>query len=100
MPTDKQAAEAVLAQITAVADARMRPMFGGYVIYVDEKVIGQFDENQLFVKITPFGEQYAPELERASPYPGAKPAFVVPVAKLEDADWLREFLTGTRRHIK
>lgn len=100
MPTDKQAAEAVLAKIAAVADARMRAMFGGYVMYVDEKVIGQFDDNQLFIKTTPFGEQYAPELERASPYPGAKHAFVVPPERLEDADWLREFLTGTRRQIK
>ena len=76
MATDKQTADAILAKIAAVADARMRPMFGGYVIYVDEKVIGQFDDNQLFIKTTPFGEQHAPELERASPYPGAKPAFI------------------------
>ncbi len=100
MPTDKQAAEAILAQIAAVADARMRPMFGGYVIYVEEKVIGQFDENTLFIKTTKFGEQYAPELERASPYPGAKPAFVVSSERLEDTDWLREFIIGTRRQIK
>ena len=100
MPTDKRAAEAILAQIAAVADARMRPMFGGYVIYVEEKVIGQFDDNQLFIKTTPFGDGYAPELERASPYPGAKPAFIVPPERLEDADWLREFLAGTRRQIK
>lgn len=100
MPTDKRAAEAILAKISAVADARMRPMFGGYVLYVDEKVIGQFDENQLFIKTTKFGEQHAPELERASPYPGAKPAFIVPPERLEDADWLREFLAGTRRQIK
>jgi TfoX/Sxy family transcriptional regulator of competence genes len=100
MATNKQAAEAILAEIAAVADARMRPMFGGYVIYVDEKVIGQFDENQLFFKVTPFGEQYAPELERASPYPGAKPAFIVPPERLEDTDWLREFIIGTRRQIK
>ena len=100
MATDKQTAEAILAQIMAVADVRMRPMFGGYVIYVNEKVIGQFDDNQLFIKTTSFGEQYAPELERASPYPGAKPAFIVPAERLEDADWLREFLAGTRRQIK
>ena len=100
MATDKSAAEAILAKIAAVADARMRPMFGGYVIYVDEKVIGQFDENQFFIKTTKFGEQYAPELERASPYPGAKPAFIVPPERLDDADWLREFIIRTRRLIK
>ncbi len=100
MATDKHTADAILAKIAAVADARMRSMFGGYVIYVDEKVIGQFDENQLFIKITPFGEQYAPELERAAPYAGAKSAFIIPPERIEDTDWLREFLAGTRRQIK
>ncbi len=100
MATDKQTADTIFAKIAAVADARMRPMFGEYVVYVDEKVIGQLNENQLFIKITKFGEQYAPELQRAAPYPGAKPAFVVPPDRLEDADWLSEFLVGTRRQIK
>ncbi len=100
MATDKTTAEAILAQISAVADARMRPMFGEYVVYVDEKVIGQIGDNQLFIKTTPFGEAYAPELEKAPPYPGAKPAFVVPPEKWEEADWLREFLAGTRRLLK
>ena len=100
MATDKQTADTIFAKIAAVADARMRPMFGEYVVYVYEKVIGQLNENQLFIKITKFGEQYAPELQRAAPYPGAKPAFVVPPDRLEDADWLSEFLVGTRRQIK
>lgn len=51
MAADKQAADAILAQIAAVA--RMRSMFGGYVLYVEEKVIGQFDDNHLFIKISP-----------------------------------------------
>ena len=100
MATDKQVADQVLALITAVADARMRPMFGEYVIYVEEKVIGQLNENTLFIKTTKFGEQYAPELEKAAPYPGAKPAFIVPPERLEEPAWLGEFLTGTRRQIK
>lgn len=100
MATDKQVADKVLSLFVAVADARMRPMFGGYVLYVDEKVIGQMNENTLFVKATPFGEQYAPELEKAAPYPGAKLAFAVPPERLEDPVWLSEFLSGTRRQIK
>ena len=100
MATDKQTAETILAKIAAVADARIRPMFGEYVLYVEEKVVGQLNENTLFIKVTKFGEQHALELERAAPYPGAKPAFVVPPERLEDADWLREFITGTRRQIK
>lgn len=100
MATDKQTAEVLLSKIAAAADARMRPMFGEYVVYVDEKVIGQLNENTLFIKTTKFGEQYAPELERAAPYPGAKPAFIIPPERIEDADWLRDFLAGTRQQVK
>jgi TfoX/Sxy family transcriptional regulator of competence genes len=78
----------------------MRPMFGEFVVYVDEKVTGQINEGRLFVKVTKFGEQFAPELERASPYPGAKAAFVVPPEKMADAAWLREFVAGTRLQLK
>ena len=100
MPTDKTVADTILGQIAAVADARMRPMFGEYVVYVDEKVIGQIGDGKLFIKATKFGVDYAPDLETAAPYPGAKPALVVPPEKREDAAWLREFLAGTRRQLK
>ncbi len=100
MATNKAAAERILACLSAVADARIKPMFGEYGVYVDEKMIGQINEGRLFVKATPFGEEYAPKLEKASPYPGAKPAFVVPEEKWTDAEWLREFAAGTRRALK
>ncbi len=100
MATDKATAESILAQLLAVADARMRPMFGEYVVYVDEKVIGQINEGRLFIKVTKFGEQFTSELEKASPYPGAKAAFVVPPEKLADATWLKDFVSGTRRQLK
>ncbi len=100
MPTHKATAEAILTRVSAVADARLRPMFGEYVLYVDEKVIGQINEGRLFVKTTAFGETFAPELARESPYPGAKPAFVVPPDKQADPAWLRAFVHGTRRQVK
>ena len=100
MATDKTTAEDILAQVSAIADARMRPMFGEHVVYVDEKVIGQINESRLFLKVTKFGEAFAPELESASPYAGAKATFIVPPEKLADAAWLREFVSGTRSQIK
>ena len=100
MAADKAIAERILACFSAVADARIKPMFGEYGVYVDEKMIGQINENRLFIKQTPSGEQYAPELEKASPYLGAKLALVVPEQQWADAEWLREFIAGTRRTLK
>jgi TfoX/Sxy family transcriptional regulator of competence genes len=95
MRTPKETAESLLAQIQQVAHARIRPMMGEYVLYVDDKVIGQINHSQLFIKVTPFGEQFARELITESPYAGAKPAFVVPQDRIDDPVWLRNFLTGT-----
>ncbi len=100
MATTKETAERVLACLAAVTNARIKPMFGEYGVYADEKMIGQINENRLFVKATLFGEEYAPALEKASPYSGAKPAFIVPEDKWTDGEWLREFVAGTRRALK
>src|SRR5688500_9779697 len=95
MRTSKEKAESLLVHVQQVADARIRPMMGEYILYVNDKVVGQINHSQLFIKTTPFGEVFAKDLQKESPYDGAKPAFVVPQGKLDDLSWLREFLTGT-----
>lgn len=67
MATDGVTAETVLARISAVADARIRPMFGECVISVDGAVIGQLNEGDLFIKTTKFGADYALGLETVPP---------------------------------
>ncbi len=99
MATDKQTAEAILGHLTAVANARIRSMMGEYLVYVDDIVIGQINENELFIKTTTFGEQFAPELKKRAPYTGAKPAFVIPSDMLTDTEWLGELLTGTLQQL-
>lgn len=95
MKTTKETAEKILVQIQEVANARIRPMMGEYLVYIDEKVAGQINHSDLFIKVTPFGENFANELEKESPYEGAKSAFIVPQNKIDDPAWLREFLAGT-----
>jgi TfoX/Sxy family transcriptional regulator of competence genes len=99
MRTSKETANSLLDRIQHVADARIRPMMGEYIVYVDDKVIGQINHSQLFIKVTPFGEDFAPDLIKESPYDGAKPAFVVPQAKIDDANWLRSFLEGSVKEL-
>ncbi len=40
MATDKETAERILVCLSAVVDARIKPMFGEYGVYADEKMIG------------------------------------------------------------
>ena len=95
MPTRKETAQQIVARVRTVANARIRPMMGEYILYVDDKVAGQVNENELFIKVTAFGESFAPELEKKSPYPGARPAFVISESKLRNTSWLHSFIAGT-----
>ena len=99
MATDKQSAQNILQHLTVVADARIRPMMGEYIVYVDDRVIGQINEGELFIKATAFGEQFAPYLKKRSPYSGAKPAFIVSSDMLTDSEWLGELISGTVQHL-
>jgi len=95
MATDKDVAVALLSHLSVVADARIRAMMGGYVVYVNDKVVGGINDNELFIKDTPFGDRYAPDLTKRAAYPGSKPAFAVPATKVADAEWLQGFIDGT-----
>jgi TfoX/Sxy family transcriptional regulator of competence genes len=97
--TPKETAERILAQIQQVTEARIRSMMGEYLVYVDDKVVGQINHSQLFIKATPFGESFARGLTKESPYDGAKPAFIVPEDKIAGTDWLKEFLAGTVKQL-
>jgi TfoX/Sxy family transcriptional regulator of competence genes len=99
MRTPKEKAESLLAHIQQVADARIRSMMGEYILYVDDKVVGQINHSQLFIKVTPFGEEFAKDLTKEPPYDGAKPAFVVPQDKFLDLIWLKTFLAGTVKEL-
>jgi TfoX/Sxy family transcriptional regulator of competence genes len=74
-------------------------MMGEYIVYVEDKVIGQINEGQLFIKATLFGEQFAPDLKKQAPYEGAKLALVVPFEMLADTEWLGELISGTVQQI-
>jgi len=95
MRITKEEAEQILSQVRQVADARIRPMMGEYIIYVNDIVIGQINHSNLFIKVTPFGENFAKDLVKDSPYDGAKPAFIVPQGKIQDSSWLKDFIAGT-----
>lgn len=48
--------------------------------------------DELFVKNTPTGREFAPDLELAPAYPGAKPGMHIPKAKWENTDWMAKLV--------
>jgi TfoX/Sxy family transcriptional regulator of competence genes len=74
-----------------------RPMFGEYLAYYEDKLIGVLADDRLFLKTTSFGLQTIGEEHLAPPYPGAKPSLCVPEQLAEDPDWLGSAIEETAK---
>ena len=74
MATDKAFLEELLAGLENV---RVHPMMGEYVVYCNDKVVGDVCDNKLFVKITPESKALLPAAPELPPYAGAKPYLLV-----------------------
>jgi TfoX/Sxy family transcriptional regulator of competence genes len=70
-------------------------MFGEYGLYFKGKNFAIVCDNTLFIKVTEPGTQLAGRIAKVSPYPGAKPAFRITRAKLDDRSWLLELIEVT-----
>ena len=58
--TSKQATvDFILDQISSLGNVRARKMFGDYALYCDEKVVGLICDDQLYIKYTDGGKEFA-----------------------------------------
>lgn len=98
MSTKQETVDYILSQLEGL-DVRARKMFGEYGLYCDEKVTAFICDDTLFVKILPENTQLATGIPKAPAYPGSKDYYAVPGDKLEDTDWLRQFIQTTARAV-
>ena len=77
MASDVDFVRFVVDQIDASCDVSYRKMFGEYALYSRGKVVALICDNQLFVKPTEAGREFVGQVIESSPYPGAKPAFLI-----------------------
>lgn len=80
-------------QLSGAGELTYRKMFGEYGVYCDGKIFALVCDDQLFIKVTEAGKEFAPETLLAPPYEGAKPCFLI--EDLEDRDFLAEFARRT-----
>lgn len=99
MASDPRNVAFVVDQIAAAGDVSARPMFGEYGVYCDGKMVAMICDDQLFIKPTPGGRAYAPDLPDGTPYPGAKPCLLVEADRWDEADWLAELVRITTREL-
>ena len=94
MSSDLDFVEFVADQIDDTCQVSYRKMFGEYALYSKGKIVALICDNQLFVKPTEVGRSFIGEVVESSPYPGAKPAFLIQ-DKIEDREWLTQLITLT-----
>ena len=89
----------VVEQMAEAGDVSVRKMFGEYAIYLRGKVVALFCDDKLFVKPTAAGEAFIGNVREGSPYPGAKPWFLITGDRCENGEWLSELVLRTERAL-
>ncbi|MDP9026030.1 MAG: TfoX/Sxy family protein [Actinomycetota bacterium] len=96
MSSDRELVDSIVERMSGGGEVRARSMFGEFGIYCDDRMIGQVNENTLFIKVTATGAGIVRNSHTASPYPGAKPAFVIDdEADLDDDGYLSQLARVT-----
>ena len=85
--------EYVREALSAAGDIVIKSMMGGYLVYLNGKLIGDICGNELFLKRTPTSDRLLEDSELRYPYEGSKTLMHV-FDKLEDTTLIRELLDG------
>lgn len=84
MASQQAIVDAIVLAASGAGDVSARKMFGESALYCDGKLIALICDDQLFVKPTDAGRQFAGPVEDTPPYPGAKPCLLIPQTYWED----------------
>jgi TfoX/Sxy family transcriptional regulator of competence genes len=92
MATRQSTIDFLLEQIEGVGNVSAKKMFGEYGIFCDDRMVAMVCDGQLFVKPTGAGREFLGEVIEGSPYPGAKPCFLISGDKWDDRAWLSSLI--------
>jgi TfoX/Sxy family transcriptional regulator of competence genes len=95
MSSSQATVDFIVGQIANAGEISFKKMFGEYGIYCNGKMVASVCDDKLFVKTTVCGRAYIADVIEASPYPGAKPSFLISLEKLKDREWLSELIKIT-----
>jgi TfoX/Sxy family transcriptional regulator of competence genes len=98
MASDQSYVEYVCEQASLGDLLSYKKMFGEFALYLEGKVIALVCDNQLFLKPTEECKQLLGVVSEQSPYPGAKPQYLIG-DELEDRDLLKRLFLATARAL-
>ena len=92
MATQKETIEFILTKLRDRERFQARPMFGEYALYADGEVVALVCDDLLHVKILPASQALERLCEKAQPYPGARPYYLVEEGQLSTLEDLPAIL--------
>ena len=85
--------EYVREAFSVAGDIVIKPMMGGYLVYLNGKLIGDICGNELFLKRTPTSDRLLEDSELRYPYEGSKTLMHV-FDRFEETALVQELLDG------
>ena len=85
--------EYVRESLSTAGEIVIKAMMGGYLVYLNGKLIGDICGNELFLKRTPASDRLLADSELRYPYEGSKTLMHV-FDRFEDTDLIAELLEG------
>ena len=85
--------EYIRERFSTVGNIVIKAMMGGYLVYLNGKLIGDICDNELFLKRTPTSDRLLSDSELRYPYEGSKTLMHV-FDRFEDTDLIAELLEG------
>ena len=79
--------------LSVAGDIVIKSMMGGYLVYLNGKLIGDICDNELFLKRTPTSDRMLAESELRYPYEGSKTLMHV-FDSFDDKALILELLNG------
>lgn len=99
MATQQQTIDFLVEQMAGAGHVAARKMFGEYGLFCDGKMVAIVGGDELYVKPTMAGRAHVGDVPEKSPYPGAKPCFLIAGEKWDDAEWLAELIRLTAAEL-
>lgn len=98
MATSKEFHDYVVENLQKIGEVSSRKMMGEYLVYYQNKLIGDICDNCLFLKPTESVLRMMPDADRAYPYEGSKTQMVV-VDDVENTELMTEILNEMYKEL-
>jgi DNA transformation protein len=99
MASQQSTADYIVDQVRGAGHVSARKMFGEFGLFCEGRMVAVICDDRFFVKPTVAGRAFLGEVEEVSPFPRAKPYFLIAEERWDDADFMRDLIRVTTPEV-